>query len=68
MKKRASFINNNLKQTTHGIKHCDLGDYVSILPFIKFCVTGQESSPQSLMISYRPTLVFIGARKCTTFK
>ena len=42
--------------TTHGIKHWGLGGYASILPRIKFGVTGQESSPQSPTISYRQTL------------
>ena len=32
---------------TRGIKHWGLGGYASILPRIKFVVTGQESSPQS---------------------
>jgi len=30
--------------------------YSNILPCIKFCVTGQESGPQSPTISYRHTL------------
>jgi len=38
---------------TRGIKHWGLGGYSSILPRIKFSVTGQESSPQSPTISYR---------------
>ena len=42
--------------TTHGIKHWGLGGYASILPRIKFGVTGQESSPQSPTISYRHPL------------
>lgn len=45
--------------TTHGIKHWGLGGYASILPRIKFGVTGQESSPQSPTISYRQTLCAI---------
>jgi len=45
--------------TTHGIKHWGLGGYASILPRIKFGVTGQESSPQSPTISYRQTLAVI---------
>jgi len=32
---------------TCGIKHWGLGGYASILPRIKFGVTGQESSPQT---------------------
>jgi len=46
--------------TTHGIKHWGLGGYASILPRIKFGVTGQESSPQSPTISYRQTLAASG--------
>ena len=38
---------------TSGIKHWGLSGYASILPRIKFGVTGQESSPQSPTISYR---------------
>jgi len=38
---------------TSGIKHWGLSGYSSILPRIKFGVTGQESSPQSPTISYR---------------
>jgi hypothetical protein len=41
---------------TSGIKHWGLSGYSSILPRIKFCVTGQESSPQSPTISYRQPL------------
>jgi len=33
---------------TSGIKHWGLSGYSSVLPRIKFGVTGQESSPQSL--------------------
>ncbi len=44
---------------TRGIKHWGLSGYSSILPRIKFCVTGQESSPQSPTILYRHTLVAI---------
>ena len=32
---------------TRGIKHWGLGGYLSVLPRIKFGVTGQESNPQS---------------------
>jgi len=38
------------------MKHWGLSGYASVLPRIKFGVTGQESSPQSPMISYRQTL------------
>lgn len=41
---------------TRGIKHWGLSGYLSILPRIKFGVTGQDSSPQSPTISYRQTL------------
>ncbi len=41
---------------TSGIKHCGLSGYASILPRIKFSVTGQDSSPQSPTISYRRPL------------
>ena len=41
---------------TRGIKHWGLGGYASILPRIKFVVTGQESSPQAPTISYRQPL------------
>jgi len=33
--------------TTCGIKHWGISGYANILPRINFCVTGQESSPQS---------------------
>ncbi len=39
--------------STGGIKHWGLGGYASILPRIKFGVTGQVFSPQSPTISYR---------------
>ena len=39
--------------TTRGIKHWGLSGYASILPRIKFGVTGQEGSTQSPTISYR---------------
>jgi hypothetical protein len=45
--------NNNGQRTTRGIKHWGLSGYFSVLPRIKFGVTGQESSPQSPTISYR---------------
>ena len=48
--------NNNGQRTTRGIKHWGLSGYVSILPRIKFGVTGQVSSPQSPTISYRHPL------------
>jgi len=38
---------------TSGIKHWGLSGYSSVLPRIKFGVTGQDSSPQSPTISYR---------------
>jgi len=41
---------------TRGIKHWGLNGYYSILPRIKFSVTGQESSPLSPTISYRNPL------------
>ena len=41
------------ENTTRGIKHWGLSGYSSIMPRIKFGVTGQESSPQSPTISYR---------------
>ena len=41
---------------TSGIKHWGLIGYASVLPRIKFGVTGQESSPQSPTISYRQPL------------
>ena len=44
---------------TSGIKHWGLGGYASVLPRIKFGVTGQDSSPQSPTISYRQTLCTI---------
>ena len=42
---------------TSGIKHWGLSGYASVLPRIKFGVTGQVSSPQSPTISYRRPLV-----------
>jgi len=44
---------------TRGIKHWGLSGYASVLPRIKFGVTGQDSSPQSPTISYRQPLAFI---------
>jgi len=44
---------------TNGIKHWGLSGYASVLPRIKFGVTGQESSPQSPTISYRQPLGLI---------
>jgi len=41
---------------TSGIKHWGLSGYASVLPRIKFGVTGQDSSPQSPTISYRQPL------------
>jgi len=51
--------NNKGQRTTRGIKHWGLSGYVSVLPRIKFGVTGQESSPQSPTISYRKPLYAI---------
>jgi len=39
--------NNEHQPITSGIKHWGLSGYSSVLPRIKFVVTGQESSPQS---------------------
>jgi len=41
---------------TSGIKHWGLSGYASVLPRIKFGVTGQDCSPQSPTISYRQPL------------
>ena len=49
-------MNENHERTTRGIKHWGLSGYLSVLPRIKFGVTGQESSPQSPTISYRHSL------------
>lgn len=46
----------NNETLTSGIKHWGLNGYSSILPRIKFGVTGQDSSPQSPTISYRQPL------------
>ncbi len=46
----------NNETLTSGIKHWGLSGYSSFLPRIKFCVTGQDSSPQSPTISYRRPL------------
>ena len=48
--------NNEHQPLTSGIKHWGLSGYASVLPRIKFGVTGQESSPQSPTISYRRPL------------
>jgi len=45
--------------STSGIKHWGLSGYSSVLPRIKFGVTGQDSSPQSPTISYRRPLCAI---------
>ena len=42
--------------TTSGIKHWGLSGCASILPRIKFGVTGQDNNPQSPTISYRQPL------------
>jgi hypothetical protein len=39
--------NNEHQPLTSGIKHWGLSGYASVLPRIKFGVTGQDSSPQS---------------------
>jgi hypothetical protein len=44
---------------TRGIKHWGLSGYSSVLPRIKFGVTGQKNSPQSPTISYRHPLAVI---------
>jgi len=46
----------NNETLTSGIKHWGLSGYASLLPRIKFGVTGQDSSPQSPTISYRQPL------------
>lgn len=46
----------NNETPTRGIKHWGLSGYSSILPRIKFGVSGQEISPHSPTISYRHTL------------
>jgi hypothetical protein len=51
--------NKKHQAVTSGIKHWGLSGYSSILPRIKFGVTGQESSPQSPTISYRRPLAFM---------
>ena len=52
---------------TSGIKHWGLSGYSSILPRIKFGVTGQDSSPQSPTISYRQPLLTRLKKKKTEF-
>ncbi|MCB0539804.1 MAG: hypothetical protein KDE33_19975, partial [Bacteroidetes bacterium] len=52
----------NNETLTSGIKHWGLNGYSSILPRIKFGVTGQDSSPQSPTISYRRPLVAMAGR------
>jgi len=54
---------NKRQCTTRGIKHWGLSGYASILPRIKFGVTGQDISPQSPTISYRHTLWCILKRR-----
>ena len=49
----------NNETLTSGIKHWGLSGYISVLPRIKFGVTGQDSSPQSPTISYRRPLAAI---------
>lgn len=48
---------NKAQHTTRGIKHWGLSGYSSILPRIKYDVSGQGSSPQSPTISYRQTVI-----------
>jgi hypothetical protein len=48
--------NKNRQCITSGIKHWGLSGYSSVLPRIKFGVTGQVCSPQSPTISYRRPL------------
>jgi hypothetical protein len=56
-KLKGKLIENNEHQPiTSGIKHWGLSGYASVLPRIKFGVTGQDSSPQSPTISYRQPL------------
>jgi len=50
---------NKHQPITRVIKHWVLSGYTSILPRIKFGVTGQVSSPQSPTISYRQPLAGI---------
>ena len=50
---------------TSGIKHWGLSGYSSVLPRIKFGVTGQDSSPQSPTISYRHPLAVSRKKKKT---
>ncbi len=47
----------NNETPTSGIKHWGFSGYSSVLPRIKFGVTGQDSSPQSPTISYRRPLL-----------
>ena len=51
---------------TSGINHWGLSSCASVLPRIKFGVTGQESSPQSPTISYRRPLGGTHKKKETT--
>ena len=57
----------NGQLVTSGIKHWGLGGYSSVLPRIKFGVTGQDSSPQSPTISYRQPLpaIAVGISHCS---
>ena len=55
--------NKNRQCITSGIKHWGLSGYSSVLPRIKFGVTGQVCSPQSPTISYRRPLAFIVKRQ-----
>jgi hypothetical protein len=49
----------NNETLTRGIKHWGFSGYSSVLPRIKFGVTGQDSSPHSPTISYRHPLAFM---------
>jgi len=56
--------NKNRQCITSGIKHWGLSGYSSVLPRIKFGVTGQVCSPQSPTISYRRPLAVMLWRQC----
>ena len=53
---------------TSGIKHWGLSGYTSVLPRIKFGVTGQDSSPQSPTISYRQPLAASMTKKRDSYE
>jgi len=57
--------NKNRQCITSGIKHWGLSGYSSVLPRIKFGVTGQVCSPQSPTISYRrPLCAMVKRQRC----